>query len=129
MAKHKIVNKNDEIENIERDLIKDKNWKYTGESESKKRPVNSLLSADLDFDTNHTNIAITKEESNNIYKYICLRFKEKTFDNYEFKEIEPEVIEENYDLKLIETNKEIFEMYDKIEREIKKMVDYGGFDL
>lgn len=115
-----------EIDKIEQELIKDKSWKYMGEARTGTRPINSLIQEDVDFATNANNLALSKDESNSIFKYMCLRYKEKTFNNYEFKIKEPEVVEEEYNLELIESNKEIFELYDKIEFEIKKNLDYGN---
>ncbi|ELA42394.1 uncharacterized protein VICG_00493 [Vittaforma corneae ATCC 50505] len=107
--------------NIERHLISEKDWSLKGEIRASGRPVNSLLKADVDFETRLINIPITKDENSLIFKYITQRYREKTFDNYEFKELKPKIEEEAYDLELIETNKEIFELYEKIETSIKKM--------
>lgn len=112
-------------ETIEQNLVAEKDWNMRGEIKASGRPVDSLIDAEIDFDTRVMNVPINKEENAQILKYVSQRFREKTFDNYEFKEIKPKIKEEQYDLALIETNKEIFELYDKIEAEIKKMIDYG----
>ncbi|KAM0681249.1 U3 snoRNP protein [Glugoides intestinalis] len=112
-------------EKLERELILEKDWKLRGEAKASGRPVNSLVDADLDFETRLINIPVSKEENADIFKYITQRFREKTFDNYEFKEIKPKVQEETYDLTLVETNSEILDLYNKIEKEIRKMLDHG----
>lgn len=112
-------------EKIERELVLEKDWKLRGEAKASNRPVNSLVNADLEFETRIINVPISKEENAHIFKYVAQRFREKTFDNYEFKEIKPKVQEETYDLSLVETNTEIFDLYNKIEQEIKKMMDHG----
>lgn len=111
---------------IEEKLVSEKNWSYKGEIKASKRPVNSLLDADVEFETNIINVPITKDENTAIFKYIVQRFREKTFDNYEFVDAKPKIEEEIYDVELIESNKEIFELYEKIEASIKKMMDYGS---
>lgn len=111
---------------IEEKLVSEKNWNHKGEIKASKRPVNSLLNTDVDFETHIINVPITKDENSEIFKYIVQRFREKTFDNYEFVDVKPKIEEEIYDVELIESNKEIFELYDKIESSIKKMMDYGS---
>ncbi len=113
-------------ESIEQQIISEKNWKFKGEAKASSRPINSLLNADVEFETRLINIPITKEENSEIFKFITQRYREKTFDNYEFKEEKPEIDEEVYDTELIETNKEIFELYEKIESSIRKLTDYGS---
>jgi len=115
-----------DIKILEKNLVTKKEWKYNGEIKASARPVNSLVKADVEFETNVINIPITKEENSSIFKHIAQRFKEKTFDNYDFATPEGKVEEETYDLEFVENNKEIFELYDKIERSIKNMADYGS---
>lgn len=114
-----------DAKSVEEKLTSEKNWNLKGEIKASNRPANSLVNAELDFETRLINVPISKDENAQIFKYITQRFKEKTFDNYEFKEIKPKIEEEKYDLELIESNKEIIELYDKIESEIRKMMDYG----
>lgn len=110
---------------IEKRLVAEKKWDLKGEVKSSNRPVNSLLETDVEFDTRLINVPITKEENATLFKYIAQRYRERTFDNYDFKKIKPEIKEETYDLEPIETNKEIFELYDKIESAVRAMLDYG----
>jgi len=110
---------------IEEQLVAEKKWTLKGEVKASGRPVNSLLTADVDFETRLINVPVTKEENTVLFKYIAQRYREGTFDNYEFKEAKPKVTEEVYDLELIETNREVFELYDKIESSIRGMLDYG----
>jgi U3 small nucleolar RNA-associated protein MPP10 len=109
---------------IERQMMEGNSWTGKGEVKASNRPINSLVNVEADFPTNVINIPITKDENSTIIKYITQRFREKTFDNYEFKEKPVIVEEEIYDEKLIESSKEIFEIYNKIESEIKKMMEF-----
>lgn len=109
---------------IEQQMLTGNNWVNKGEVKASGRPVNSLIDVDMDFQTNIINIPITKDENSAIIKYITQRFREKTFDNYEFKEKPIVVDEEVYDEKLIENSNEIFEIYNKIEAAINKMMEF-----
>jgi U3 small nucleolar ribonucleoprotein component len=111
--------------NVEKLLASEKDWKQKGEVKASNRPVDSLLMADVYFEIRLINVPVTKDENVEIYKYITQRYREKTFDNYEFKEIKIKVKEEVYDTELLETNKQIFELYEKIEQSIRAMTDYG----
>lgn len=118
-----------DIKMLEKELVSEKEWKYRGEAKASARPVNSLADMDIDFETNLINVPITKDENSAIFKYTCQRFREKTFDNYEFKIPDDVVKEEAYDVELIESNREVFELYEKIERSIRSMLDYGSGDF
>lgn len=109
---------------IEKQMLAGNSWTTKDEVKASGRPVNSLLDIEMDFQTNIINIPITKDENSSILKYITQRFREKTFDNYEFKEKPVVVQEEIYDEKLIETSNEIFEIYNKIETAINKMMEF-----
>lgn len=110
---------------VEQKLMSEKDWSLKDEAKANHRPVNSLLHADVNFETRPINIPITKDENSLVFKYIAQRYREKTFDNYEFCEPKPKIEEEFYDLELVETNREVFELYEKVETSIKKMMDYG----
>lgn len=113
-----------QIRKIEEELSKPRDWKYTGEARACHRPHNSLLSSNLEFDSALFNIPISATENASITKYIAQRFREKTFDNYEFKERKLEIKEEEYDTTLLESSKEIIKLYETIENEINRMTDY-----
>lgn len=117
-----------DIKTLEKKLVSEKEWRHKGEIKASARPINSLIGLDIDFDTNLINVPITKDENSDIFRYVCQRFKERTFDNYEFK-VPEDVVEEVYDVELIESNKEIFELYEKIEKNIRSMLDYGSGDF
>lgn len=117
-----------DIESLERKLVSEKEWKYRGEVKASCRPINSLIGVDVDFETNLINVPISKDENSGIFKYICQRFREKTFDNYEFKVPESVVKEEAYNMEPVEGSKEIFQLYEKIEKDIRGMLDYGSVD-
>lgn len=116
----------DNIHKIEKSLVEKKNWMHSGEVKASARPQNSLLNADVEFDTAIFNVPISAEQSSEIQRYINQRFKEKTFDNYEFQEAKEKIVEEVYDVEMVETNKEIIELYDELERELLRMTDYGN---
>ena len=50
-----------------------------------------------------------------------MRFRERTFDNYEFKEIKEKVEDEIYNYELCTENKELIELWDDIEISIDKL--------
>lgn len=114
------------IREIERSLVEEKNWKYAGEVKASARPVNSLVDEEVDFETTMFNVPISNAQNTEVARYISQRFKEKTFDNYEFKEAKEKVIEEVYDAEALETDREVLELYDRIEEALRKLTDYGN---
>ncbi len=114
------------IEEIEDILVSKKDWKYGGESRASGRKKNSLMDLDVDFETAIFNVPFSPEENTAIQRYINQRYREKTFDNYEFVEKKEKIVEEIYDVEVCETNKEIIALYEEIEKELKKLVDYGN---
>ena len=112
------------LNEVEKEIIERSDWINKNDLKASNRPVNSMVHTECDFQTNIINVPISKEEKSSIIKYITQRFREKTFDNYEFKEKPILVQEEVYDQTLIETSKEIFEIYNKIESEITKMMKF-----
>lgn len=114
------------IEKIEAALVGKKDWKYRGEIKASLRPQNSLVGENVEFETAIFNVPISSAQNNDIFKYVQQRFKEKTFDNYEFKEIHAKAEVETYDITLCETNKEILALYDDIESILRKHTDYGN---
>lgn len=115
-----------EIERLEKSLVARKDWRYSGEARASTRPKGSLADEQVDFETAVFNVPISPDQNSEIARYIHQRFKEKTFDNYHFKEAREKVVEEVYDTEAIETNKEIIALYDRIEDELKKITDYGN---
>lgn len=109
---------------IENEILERNEWINNNELKASNRGINSLIQTDCDFQTNIINVPISKDENALIAKYITQRFREKTFDNYEFKEKPIAIQEEVYDENLIESSKEIFEVYNRIEVEITKMMKF-----
>lgn len=114
------------IQGIEKSLISKKAWKYSGEIKASARPKDSLLDTEIDFETAVFNVPVSAEQNNEITRYITQRFREKTFDNYEFKEVKEKIEVEVYDVEICETNKEILALYDSIEVALKRMTDFGN---
>jgi U3 small nucleolar ribonucleoprotein component len=111
---------------IEEMLVSKKDWKYTGEVRASARPKNSLLDVEVDFDTTLLNIALTPDQNSEVAKYIALRFRERTFDNYEFKKVREKPDVETYSIEECATDKEILALYESIEKELWKITDLGN---
>lgn len=111
---------------IEESLVAKKDWKYAGEVRASARPKNSMLGTDVDFDTTISNIALTPEQNSEVARYIAQRFREKTFDNYEFSSVEKSTNAETHEGGSCATDKEILELYESIERELRKITDMGN---
>eukprot|EP01125_Pyxidicula_operculata_P008992 TRINITY_DN296_c4_g2_i1.p1 TRINITY_DN296_c4_g2~~TRINITY_DN296_c4_g2_i1.p1 ORF type:complete len:774 (-),score=334.55 TRINITY_DN296_c4_g2_i1:26-2161(-) len=70
------------IEKGEKELITDKEWQFKGESSARKRPKNSLLSEDLDYEnTAKLKPAITEEHTRTLEDIIKYRISEGAFDD------------------------------------------------
>jgi U3 small nucleolar RNA-associated protein MPP10 len=72
----------EQMETLEEDTLKEKEWKYTGEVTSVKRPKGSLLEQDVDF--NHTGKAkpvITEQVTQNLEEMILHRIISGIFDD------------------------------------------------
>lgn len=113
-------------EEMERILAGPKSWKYSGEVRACGRKHDSLLNEEIEFDAAMFNIPVSKEENNELTKYIIQRFREKTFDNFDFKEDKPAIQEEVYDTSALESSKEIIKLYEGIEQALKSITDYGN---
>lgn len=89
--------------------------------DNRSRAKNSLLNKNIQFETTLTTPALSQKNENEIMDYITMRFRERTFDNYEFKEIKEKVEEEIYNYELCTENKELIELWDDIEISIDKL--------
>lgn len=114
------------VAEIEKSLMAKKDWKLSGEVRASARPKDSLLSMDMEFDTTIFNLPISADQNNEITRYVTQRFRERTFDNHEFKETEARAVEEFCPVELCETNREIIALYEKIENALKRLTDYGS---
>ncbi|XP_078431493.1 U3 small nucleolar ribonucleoprotein [Wolffia australiana] len=71
-----------EIERIETENLAPKNWTMTGEVAAAKRPKNSALEVDLDFEHNRSRPPIVTEETTSIIEDVILkRIREGHFDD------------------------------------------------
>ncbi|WUR03911.1 U3 small nucleolar RNA-associated protein (MPP10) [Vairimorpha necatrix] len=110
---------------IEKELIKKKDWKYLGEVDKKKRPLNSLLTKnDFSYDVTEQIESISQKQNVEIMKMALLRVREGTFDNYDFTVVEKQEEEIEYNE---EENKDVVELYNEIESELLKISDFGSF--
>ncbi|KAF7682894.1 U3 small nucleolar RNA-associated protein MPP10 [Astathelohania contejeani] len=120
-----------DIKEIENLLIKEKEWKYLGEVDSKKRPVNSLLTLDeVAFDQNKPTI-ILNENMEAWEKMVLRKVKDKEFSNYKYSKINPNIDNEvefdMVDAAPCELDKdELTELFEEIDHELTKMTDIGG---
>lgn len=114
------------IKEIEKNLIKKKDWQFLGEVDSKKRPVNSLLNKkEIHYDVTEQIEPISTKQNLEIQKMTLQRLREGTFDNFDFSKeytVEEEEIEKNE-----EDNKDIVDLYNEIESELLKISDFGSF--
>lgn len=117
----------DPIAEAEAALLKPKDWRLSGEVRASMRASNTLLDQPVEFDTALVNVPISSDQNTAIARLIAQRFKEKTFDNFEFKDPRPQITEERYDTTALETSKEITALFEELERTLKGMTD-GGID-
>ena len=89
--------------------------------DNRSRAKNSLLNKKIQFETTLTTPTLAQKSENEIMDYIAMRFRERTFDNYEFKEIKEKVEDEIYNYELCTENKELIELWDDIEISIDKL--------
>ncbi|ORD93293.1 hypothetical protein ECANGB1_325 [Enterospora canceri] len=82
--------------------------------DSKERHGN-LVKKEVLFETALTAPKMTEDESKDVMSYINMRFRERTFDNYEYKEVRDALEEEAYTYELCTENKELLELWDDIE--------------
>ncbi|KAH3663676.1 hypothetical protein OGAPHI_005077 [Ogataea philodendri] len=70
-----------EIQGLEAEAIKDKEWQMKGEAEAKHRAADSLLEEELDFDRAAKPVpVITQESTETIEEIIKRRIKERNYD-------------------------------------------------
>lgn len=126
------------VKKLEEENVEDKSWALKGEVASKKRPLNSLLEEDLEFDTVKKPVPIiTEEVTSTLEDLIRQRIVDKAFDDVERKvrmetrEFKPrgEISDEKSKASLAEIYEEEYiknvshEKSDKVSEELKKKHD------
>ena len=80
------MDKKAEIEALEQELLKTKSWDMLGETSSRKRPENSLLEKDLDYQrTIKVAPTITEDVTKTIEDMIKQRIRDELWDDVERK--------------------------------------------
>ncbi|AFN82356.1 U3 small nucleolar ribonucleoprotein component Mpp10 [Encephalitozoon romaleae SJ-2008] len=118
---------NESIEEIEKLLVKPKEWKYAGEVDIKKRPKNSLLEREeIDFKQGPPLIPFSSKQDSEVESITLQRIREGTFDNHEYniKEV-VEIVDEVPDTENPEC-KDIISLYNEIEGDLMQIVDFGN---
>lgn len=78
--------------------------------DAQSRKTDSLLDKDLKFDTAVINIPVSKDEDEEVMKYLIQRFKEKTFDNFKMEQINEISEEKEVKIELCKDNEQILEL-------------------
>ncbi|KAG5858861.1 U3 small nucleolar RNA-associated protein [Encephalitozoon hellem] len=115
------------IEEIEKLLVKPKEWKYAGEVDVRKRPKNSLLEQEeIDFKQGPPLVPFSSKQDSEIESITLQRIREGTFDNHEYnvKEV-VEIADELPDTDDLEC-KDILSLYNEIEGDLMQIVDFGN---
>ncbi|ADM10883.1 U3 small nucleolar ribonucleoprotein component Mpp10 [Encephalitozoon intestinalis ATCC 50506] len=118
---------NENIEEIEKLLVKPKEWKYAGEVDIRKRPKNSLLTEeDIDFRQGPPLLPFSSKQDSEIESITLQRIREGTFDNHEYntKKV-AEVTDEILDVDNLEF-KDVLSLYNEIEGDLMQIVDFGN---
>ncbi|EOB14435.1 hypothetical protein NBO_28g0074 [Nosema bombycis CQ1] len=111
------------LSEIEKQLVKKKDWLYTGEVDSKKRPLNSLLSTkDIDFEVADQFEPISSKQNSEIQRLTLQRLREGTFDNFSFNFKEEICVEEEEDV----LDLDLVTLFNEIEGELIKISDFGS---
>ncbi|KAM0672273.1 U3 small nucleolar ribonucleoprotein [Ordospora colligata] len=118
------------IEEIEKFLVKDKEWKHMGEVDKSKRPKDSLLAQkEIDFRQGPPLVPFSSKQNDEIERVTLKRIREGTFDNYEYKTKHVvEVVDAVDDVNEVECEetKDIISLYNEIEGDLMNMVDFGN---
>lgn len=109
-----------------------KNWKNIGEVTKTDRPINSLLSAKIDFDQRKPFLPVSADIEVELKKLVKQRIKEKNYDNFKPTKIENKIFEdvkeedvEEYEEDM--TKEEMIALFWKIDNELTKMCDFSNF--
>lgn len=118
---------NGNIEEIEKLLVRPREWQYQGEVDIKKRPKNSLLTnGDIEFEQGVPLAPFSSKQNDEIERITLQRIREGTFDNHTYNTMQKvEVVEETYETADLEIN-EILSLYNEIEGDLMRMTDFGN---
>ena len=99
------MDKKAEIEALEQELLQTKSWDMLGETSSRKRPENSLLEKDLDYQrTIKVAPTITEDVTKTIEDMIKQRIRDELWDDVERK-MEDKALKPNRELEEVSTEK------------------------
>ena len=99
------MDKKAEIEALEQELLKTKSWDMLGETSSRKRPENSLLEKDLDYQrTIKVAPTITEDVTKTIEDMIKQRIRDELWDDVERK-MEDKALKPGRELEEVSTEK------------------------
>lgn len=117
-----------EIQQIEKEYTKDKEWYYTGEVTKKNRPINSLLkTTEIEFKQITPNF-LPKEEEDKLKKIFLQKIKNEEYCNLIIKQSKEEISDslsesDTHSDTLSDTN--IEEALQGMEIDIRQMSDYN----
>ncbi|KAH9412122.1 hypothetical protein HK407_01g00130 [Ordospora pajunii] len=115
------------IEEIEKLLVKDKEWRHMGEVDKTKRPKDSLLAQkEIDFRQGPPLVPFSSKQNDEIERVTLKRIREGTFDNYEYKIKQVIEVVDDVDSVECEEANDIIALYNEIEGDLMKMVDFGN---
>ena len=99
------MDKKAEIEALEQELLKTKSWDMLGETSSRKRPENSFVEKDLDYQrTIKVAPTITEDVTKTIEDMIKQRIRDELWDDVERK-MEDKALKPNRELEEVSTEK------------------------
>ena len=116
------MDKKAEIEALEQELLKTKSWDMLGETSSRKRPENSLLEKDLDYQrTIKVAPTITEDVTKTIEDMIKQRIRDELWDDVERK-MEDKALKPGRELEEVSTEKSKLGLGDVYARDYEENV-------
>lgn len=115
------------IEEIEKLLVKPKEWRYAGEVDMRRRPKNSLLTQEeIDFEQGPPLVAFSSRQNDEVERLTLQRIREGTFDNHVYNAKEQVEMADDVDEADDAETKDIVSLYNEIEGDLMAMVDFGN---
>ena len=116
------MDKKAEIEALEQELLQTKSWDMLGETSSRKRPENSLLEKDLDYQrTIKVAPTITEDVTKTIEDMIKQRIRDELWDDVERK-MEDKALKPGRELEEVSTEKSKLGLGDVYARDYEENV-------